>query len=288
MMMPGGYAINSRGKYDVHFNKLMKRMLLTTGLILLVIVSGIAGLLYFFQERLIFFPEKLPANYSFQFVQPFEEIIITTDDNAKLSNVLFKAPSAKGVIFYLHGNAGSLDSWGDVATVYADLSYDVFMIDYRGYGKSQGHINGEKKLYADVQLAYNTLKSRYDEGNIVVLGYSIGTGLATQLAARNNPRLLILQAPFYNFTDLVKNIYPFVPTFLLKYKFQTDKYISACKMPVVIFHGDRDEIIYHGSSVKLSRLFKKGDKLVSLRGEGHNGMSSNPQYLNELKTILPR
>ena len=263
-------------------------MLLTTGLILLVIVSSIGGLLYFFQERLIFFPEKLPADHRFQFAQPFEEIIITTDDNTKLSNVLFKAPSAKGVIFYLHGNAGSLDSWGDVATVYTDLNYDLFMIDYRGYGKSEGHINSEKKLYADVQLAYNTLKSRYDESNIVVLGYSIGTGLATKIAAFNNPRLLILQAPFYNFTDLVKNIYPFVPTFLLKYKFQTDKLIRECKMPLVIFHGDRDEIIYYGSSVKLSRLFKNGDRLVTLQGEGHNGMSSNPQYLNELKTILPR
>jgi uncharacterized protein len=264
----------------------MKRMLLNTGLILLIILTGFAGLLYFFQERLIFFPDKLPAGYRFRFSQPFQEIVIRTADNTTLSTVLFKAPSSKGVIFYLHGNAGSVDSWGDVATVYTDLNYDVFMMDYRGYGKSEGHINGERQLYEDVQLAYNKLKSSYDESKIVVLGYSIGTGVAARVAALNNPRLLILQAPFYNFSDLIKKIYPFVPPFLSKYKFRTDKLIQQCKMPVVIFHGDRDEIIYHGSSVKLARLFKKGDRLIILKGEGHNGMSSNPQYLDELRTIL--
>ncbi len=244
------------------------------------------ALLFFLQEKLIFFPEKLPKNFQFRFYQQYKEISIKTHDNILLNSILFKADNSKGVIFYLHGNAGSLNSWGEVAGIYTDLNYDVFMPDYRGYGKSEGMINSERLLYEDVQTAYDSLKTRYDESKIIVLGYSIGTGLATKVAATNHPKLLILQSPFFSLTDLAKNLYPIIPTFILKYKFETNKHIQKCNMPVVIFHGDRDEIIYYNSSVKLKALIKTTDTLITLKDQGHNGMSSNPRYLSELKKIL--
>jgi pimeloyl-ACP methyl ester carboxylesterase len=262
------------------------KMLFNIVIIFLALYVVICGILYFLQERLIFFPEKLGKSYRFSFSVPFEEISIRTENDITLSCVLFKTPDPKGVIFYLHGNAGSIASWGDVATVYLDLGYDVFMPDYRGYGKSDGTISAEAQLFRDVQIAYDSLKKKYDEEDIVVLGYSIGTGVAAKLAALNHPKLLILQAPFYNFKDLVKNIYPFVPGFLVKYEFNTDRFIQQCSMPVVVFHGDQDEIIYYGSSLKLKRLMKPADTLITLTGEGHNGMSSNPQYLSALLQIL--
>ncbi len=83
-------------------------------------------LLYFIQERLIFFPDKIAADYTFQFSQNFEELYFKTTDNKKLSGVLFKAGNSKGLIFYLHGNAGSLQSWGQIAKAYTDLHYDLF------------------------------------------------------------------------------------------------------------------------------------------------------------------
>jgi pimeloyl-ACP methyl ester carboxylesterase len=238
------------------------------------------------QEKLIFFPEKLSKNFQFSFYQDFEEINIKTADNIFLNSILFKSRDSKGVIFYLHGNAGSLNSWGDVAGIYTTLSYDVFMLDYRGFGKSEGKIYSEKQLFEDVRAAYESLKTRYDESKIIILGYSIGTGLATRIASVNHPRLLILQTPFYSFTDLAKRLYPFIPTFLVKYKFETNKFIKNCTMPIVIFHGDRDEIIYYDSSVKLKALMKKTDTLITLKDQGHNGISSNTEYLHELKKIL--
>jgi pimeloyl-ACP methyl ester carboxylesterase len=126
----------------------------------------------------------------------------------------------------------------------------------------------------------------YDESKIIVLGYSIGSGPASKIAAENHPKLLILQAPYYNLPDLTNHIYPIIPTFILKYKFETNNFLPKCKMPVVIFHGDQDEIIYYGSSVKLKALMKAGDTLITLKGQGHNGMSSNSQYLREIKKIL--
>ena len=97
------------------------------------------------------------------------------------------------------------------------------MIDYRGYGKSQGHINSEQQFLEDVQLAYDFVKKRYPENKIIVLGYSIGTGAAANVTANNHPCLLILQAPYYSLTDMMRHKYSIIPTFILKYKFETDK-----------------------------------------------------------------
>ncbi len=266
----------------------MQKIIINILKVILALYIILCGLLYFFQEKLIFFPQKLDKNYQFEFVQKFEEIDINTTDNKKLNGLLFKADSAKGLIFYLHGNAGCLSSWGDVAKTYTDLNYDVFIIDYRSYGKSEGEIDGQNQLFKDNQIAYNEMKKKYPENKIIVLGYSIGTGLASKLAATNNPKLLILQAPYYNLTDMMKQTYPFVPTFLLKYKFATNEYLTNCKMPVVIFHGNKDEVIYYGSSLKLKEEFRKQDTLITLNNQGHNGMTNNNDYKIGLQKILTR
>ena len=241
-----------------------------------------------FQEKYIFFPEKMERSFQFDFDQKFEELYLKTDDGVDLHGLLFPAENSKGVIFYLHGNAGSLRSWGWVAKTYTGLNYDLFILDYRGYGKSGGSINGERQIFQDMQTVYNELKNKYAENKIIILGYSIGAGPAAKIASINNPKLLILQAPYYNMSDLMKNIYPLVPTFFLKYKFKINKYIKECKMPVIIFHGDQDEVIYYGSSLKLQKLFKQEDILITLPGQGHNGMTDNPDYKIELKRILEK
>jgi len=258
-------------------------------LILLPLIYLIAcGLIYIFQENLIFFPEKLDKSYQFSFNQEFKEINIEATDGISLNGLLFKADNSKGLIFYLHGNAGSIKSWGQVAKTYTDLDYDIFILDYRGYGKSEGEIAGEEQLFQDLQTVYDRLKENYSENHIIILGYSIGTGLASKIASTNSPKLLILQAPYYSLTDLVKHIFPIVPTSILKYKFKTNEYLTGSKMPIVIFHGDQDEVIYHGSSIKLKEQFERKITLITLKGQGHNGMTDNPDYQSELQRILNR
>ena len=266
----------------------MKKFIRRTLIVLVSIYVSVCVLLYFFQEKIIFFPEKLAPNHVFSFGPGAEEMNIRTADNVALSGILFKAENTKGLIFYLHGNAGSLRTWGEIGKVYTDLGYDLFMLDYRGYGKSEGKISSEAQLFGDVQAAYNRLKKGYDENRIIVLGYSIGTGPAAQLASVNKPRMLILQAPYYSLVDMMKHEYPVIPTFLLKYKLETNEYMKACRMPVVIFHGDKDEVIYYGSSEKLMKESKGSDTLITLNGQGHNGITRNPQYLVELKKLLEK
>src|SRR5215218_1305635 len=272
-----------------NFNSTMlttKKVLFRTLKLLLIVYVLICIGLYFFQEKLLFFPDKLDKKYHFLFHQPFDECNIKAKDRKLMNGLLFKADSAKGLVFYLHGNAGSLNSWGDVANRYTDLHYNVFILDYPGYGKSEGTIKNKTQLFDGIQIAYDEMKKRFDENSIIVLGYSIGTGLAAHLAATNHPKLLILQAPYYSLTDMMRHTYPIIPTFLLKYKFQTNEYLKDCKMPVAIFHGDQDGVIYYGSSLKLKNEMKTGDTLITLKGQGHNGITDNPDYIAAIQTIL--
>ena len=266
--------------------KLLKRTFLyffsvfTAGLLLL------CTMLYFNQEELIFFPTKLPADYVFTFNADFQERYIISYDGTDLHGLLFKTEAPKGLIFYLHGNTGALDSWGQIAGTYTALGYDVFMMDYRGYGKSKGRISSEKQFHDDVQAAYDQLKKEYPEEKITVLGYSIGTGTAARLAAENTPRMLILQAPYYSLIDLAQRLYPMVPAAIIKYKFKTHEYAEKIKSPVVLIHGDRDETIYYESSIKLKQHLKPNDTLIILPGQPHNGFTENPEYLKALEHVL--
>lgn len=265
---------------------MIKKELLSVLGFFIAIYAIICWHLYMSQEGMIFFLQKLHKSYKFNFDQNFDEIKIKMKDGITIDGVLFKANNSRGLIFYLHGNAGSIDVWGKVAKTYTDLNYDVFLLDYRSYGKSDGQINGEQELFEDIQTAYDEIKKRYSEDKIVVLGYSIGTGLAAKLASTNKPHLLILQAPYYSLTDLMSKSYPIIPTFILKYKFETNIYIKKCKMPVVIFHGDKDEVIYYESSLRLKESFKKYDRLIILNGQKHNDMTENKDYKKEIQRIL--
>lgn len=264
----------------------MKKIIIRILAVLLTLHILFCAFFYVVQRRFIFYPTKLEASYNFSFEQEYEEINIKTQDDCVLNGLLFKVENPKGLIFHLHGNAGALNSWGHLAPVYTDLGYDVFFLDYRGYGKSEGEIDSQSQLLGDVQTAYNELKKRYAEDKIIVLGYSIGTGPAVYLASENKPSMLIMQAPYYSLTDVIQGYCPVVPRFLVRYKLETYKYIEKCTMPIVIFHGDQDKTIPYKNSVRLSALLKDTDRFVTLSGEGHNHITYNNLYKETLTEIL--
>src|SRR5689334_1040527 len=110
----------------------MKHMLWKISSVLLILYAVVVLLLYIFQRRLIFFPERLPQAYAYQFDGRYEELWFTVDKNVRLNGLLFHASAPKGLIFYLHGNAGSLRTWGAIAPLYTALGYDLMILDYRG------------------------------------------------------------------------------------------------------------------------------------------------------------
>lgn len=259
----------------------MKTFLLAASIIILLLMLLVA----YVQEKLLFHPRKLTVDHAYNFEWKFEEVNFETSRNVTINGLHFKAENPRGVIFYLHGNAGALDSWGHVALQFLQLNYDVLIIDYRGFGKSTGRIS-ERGLFHDAQFIYNKLKEQYGEDKIVVYGRSIGTGIAAYVAAHNSPGKLILETPYYSMKDLVNNLYPAAPAFILRYKFKTNEFLPKVKCPVCLFHGTEDEIIYYGSSVKLQQLFKPGDTLIMIKGGRHNDLERFAEYRNGLKQIL--
>lgn len=245
---------------------------------------------YFYQEKIMFRDTKLPANYAYHFKSRFEELTIQAKDGKKLNGLLFKTDTSKGLIFYLHGIGGNLNKWGKIANIYTDLHYDIFFLDYRSYGKSEGKISDEKQIFSDIQVAYNRLKTIYPESNIVVFGYSFGAGPAARLAADNKPKMLVLQAPYYSMVELGKQQYPFlstiIPPSLFKYPLRTYEYVEKTKAPIVIFHGSKDSTIGIDESLMLKKFLKPQDTLIIFDGQGHNYFTENPDYIKELKRIF--
>ena len=263
--------------------KVFSRLLVIIGVMYIFMCTY----LYFNQESILFVPRKLAVKHVFKFDRPYEERFFETPDKIKLNALLFPADSSRGLIFYLHGNAGSLDGWGDIAAMYNARGYDLFLFDYRGFGKSGGHITSESQFFEDIRLLYREMKKKYTEDKISVIGYSIGTGPAAMLAAENEPKQLILLSPYYSMPDMMHQRYSFVPEFILTYRFETYRYLDQLKAPVSIFHGREDQTIYFGSSLKLKKHFKPGDRLFPLESQAHNGMDNNAQYQAELDALLP-
>jgi len=261
--------------------------MIVTGAIAVGIVLVLLGIIYGLQDRLIFFPEKLPRHFHFAFKTPFEEVFLKIDAATEINALHFRAKNPKGVLLYFHGNAGSLRTWGYLAEDYLRLNYDVFMVDYRGFGKSTGS-RTEAALHQDAQFAYNYLTKQYPENNIIVFGRSIGTGLAVPVAAQNKPRALILETPFFNFNDVAKTHYSFLPvTLLLKYNFRSDKWMPKVECPVYIFHGTADNIVPYSSGKKLAELANKNRvKLITIPDGGHNDLSNYRHYQLAMRDIL--
>ena len=260
----------------------LKYLLAFFGIIYLLYASYV----YFNQEEMIFVASKLPKEYQFEFNNDFEELTIPSFDDKKLNGLLFETPNPKGLIFYLHGNAGALDSWGNTANVYTNLGYDIFILDYRGYGKSEGEIENQEQFLKDVSFAYATLAKRYRQDKIIIIGYSIGTGAATYLASTERPKMLILQAPYYNFLEFSSSRAPFLPNFLKKFTFPTNEYITKVKAPIYIFHGDEDHLISFDNSLRLQKRIKASDSLFRLAHQGHTGMNDNSDFQEKLSEIL--
>ncbi len=232
----------------------IKNVFLRTTIILIISYIVLYFCYYFFQEKFLFTHTK-PFNYNYKFESKFEERNILTKDGKKLNGLLFKSDSSKGLIFYLHGGGHTLEKWGKYAKTYTNFSYDIFFLDYRCFGKSEGEVPTESQLYSDIQDAYNNLKKTYKENSIIVFGYSFGTAPAAMLSANNYPKMLVLQAPFYSGTEAVKNNYPFLysilPSFLLKYKLNIFKFVKKTNVPIVIFHGNNDSTFNVIQSYKL-------------------------------------
>ncbi len=256
-------------------------------LLFIAIVVTISILVYFFQERFLFHPEKLSKDFVFQYEnQEVEEYNVQLSDKVLINGLHFKTKNPKGVVFYLKGNSRSIKGWGKFAIDFTFHGWDVIMMDYRGFGKSTGK-RTQQTMKDDVQAIYNKIKENVDEKYIIVYGRSLGTGLATKIASTNNPRMLILACPYYSMSKNVKRYLPFIPLGLvMRYSMPTYKWIKYVKCPIKIIHGTNDKVIPMKSSFKLSKINPKRTRVYPVIDGGHKNLHNYESYHRALKEIL--
>lgn len=246
----------------------------------------ITSVLHFFQEKLLFLPTTLEQDYQYESQYVFEELFLKTDKDVTINALHFKVEKPKGVILYFHGNAGDLSRWGNITEYFVEKNYDVLVMDYRTYGKSTGVLN-EEALYQDAQYCYSYLLKQYSETDITLYGRSLGTGIASYLASKNNPKQLILETPYYSILDVAKDRFPMLPVKqLLKYHFPTFAFLPESTCPVTIIHGTEDSVVPYASSRKLLDLNLNHLMFVTVKGGNHNDLVDFNAYHDAINNLL--
>jgi len=253
----------------------------------IILYLMIASSLYFFQEKIIFRPTILSQNYTYNFSTNFEELFLKSEDGAIINALHFKAENPKGVILYFHGNMGDLSRWGKITEFFVELNYDVFVMDYRTYGKSTGTLN-EEAFYTDAEMCYNYVLKHYNESEITIYGRSLGTGIATYLAANKTPKQLILETPYYSLADVAKRRFSiFYTDKTLRYNFPSHIFIQQVNCPISIFHGTKDNVIPYKSGKKLfDCVATKNKSFYTIEKGKHNNLIEFEAYYKQIKNIL--
>lgn len=238
-------------------------------------------------EWFIFHPKTLPQDHIFPFEQPFEEFWLEPETGARIHGLWFQQENPQGLLLYFHGNAGSLDRWGQYAIDFTRHGYEVMMIDYRTFGKSTGP-RSEAALHRDAFAAYQLARTRFSGEAIILYGRSLGSGVATQLAAAVPARMLILETPFFNLRDVMKSYLPLMGSGALPsaYGFRSDLFIQQVQMPIHIFHGTQDGVVPYREGYRFKTLLGDRVDFLTLPGGGHHDLANFPAYKAHLWEIL--
>ena len=213
---------------------------------LIVLLAGYVGavaLLYFVQRALMYFPDTARTPPAAAGLPQAQEILLDTADGERV--IVWHLPPRGGrpVVLYLHGNGGALSHRSERFRALTADGTGLVAVDYRGYGGSTGHPT-ETGLTIDAETAYAFAAERYPAARIAVWGKSLGTGVATALAAERPIGRLVLEAPFTAAVDLAARRYPFVPVrWLMKDQFRSDLHIAMVAAPLLVLHGARDPIV---------------------------------------------
>lgn len=230
-----------------------------------------------FQERFIYFPDPTPAVLPDG--SPFEEIRIETPDGESLLAWTMAAAPGCPTMLLLHGNGGHLDRDVPQYMRLHEAGVGLLALSWRGYAGSTGKPS-EDGLYTDAQAAYDTLIA---EGlapeNIIVHGFSLGTGPATKLSAENAVGALVLEAPYYSILRIAERSAPIFPVSLgFRNGFHSHRYIGEVTAPILIAHGTADRTIPAGDSADLAALAPEGTTRILFEGSGHNTLVPDGLY----------
>ena len=263
-----------------------------------VALSFLGLLLFFglrwFEHAVTFHPVRYDTRQEWKQPTGTQDVWLRTTDGIRLHGWFFETserPAIATIIFF-HGNGGNISNIGWVGERLSARGFDVLLLEYRGYGRSEGDVDGELGLYIDANTAYDYVtKTRGIRPESVVLyGQSLGTAVATDLASRNACAAMILESGFSSASDLASSVLPLLPRrvhFLAKNRFETARKLSKVTCPVLITHGDPDSTIPTEHGHRLFAAANEPKKLLIFPGAGHNVFGSQGnEYLDLIADFL--
>jgi uncharacterized protein len=249
------------------------RTLLNICLSALIAYAVILVLVFLFQSRLVFFPqvERTHSVTPRAVALDFEDVQLRTADGVNLHGWWVPARDAQGAVVLFHGNAGNISHRIGYLTMFSRLRYSVLLIDYRGYGSSGGFPD-EEGTYRDADAAWRHLMEvrNLKPHEVVIVGESLGGGVATWLAAKVAPRALLLSSAFTSVPDLGAQVYPWLPVRLLsRIHYNNLQRMPTIAAPVFIAHSRDDEIVPYAHGVTLFTAAREPKQMLTMSG-GHN------------------
>ena len=263
---------------------------------LLIVGVGIYAALsiyvYFMQSGMIFYPNMPGRNLTStpeDIGLTYQNAEFVTEDNIKLHGWFIPNKNAKGTVLFFHGNAGNISHRLDSIAIFHRLELNVFIIDYRGYGQSEGKIT-EKGTYRDAEAAWNYLSQTQgiSEKQIIIFGRSLGASIAAWLASKHTPAALIIESGFTSVPSMGQRFYPFLPIRWLTYfKYDTKQYVKNISCPVLVAHSKSDEIIPYEEGREIFDVAPEPKHFLEMQG-GHNDgfIVSGTSYVKELKSFI--
>jgi fermentation-respiration switch protein FrsA (DUF1100 family) len=267
------------------FTRRTGRAVFTLGLCLLAVYS----MLRWFEQRQVYFPSRRMDARPRQLGRPFEDVFIPVERGQRVNAWYFPAQMAsRPVMLVCHGNAGNISDRLDLASLLLEAGAGVLLLEYRGYGCSDGKPS-EENTYRDAQAAYHWLRAKGLPGtSIIAYGESLGGGVAAELALREKVGGLILQSTFTSIPDVGAELFPWLPVRLVStIKYNTRAKLPRMRVPALILHSRQDDLIAFHHAEENFAAANEPKFLRELRG-GHNDTlwASRPQMLAAVREFL--
>lgn len=218
-----------------------------------------------FEDRFIYDPEKNGVGKS-----PGEDVWLRTTDGVRIHGWFVSHPRASAAILWLHGNAGNVEHRRAALEELRRLPADVLLVDYRGYGRSEG-VPSEAGLVADARAGYDWLAERFHPSGIVVLGESLGGGPACELALAREVGGVVLQSTFTSIRDMVPHVLPIVPRRLVRTRFDNLAKVPRITAPKLFVHSRDDRVVPFEMGERLAAAAAAPKRTEWFERAGHNG-----------------
>ncbi|HEY0004019.1 MAG TPA: alpha/beta hydrolase [Pyrinomonadaceae bacterium] len=247
-----------------------------------------------FETAVVFHPERYAPGNDWTIPLGGEDVWLTTSDHVRLHGwfVHSQAEAAPATVIYFHGNGGNLNNVGWVGERLAARGLDVLLLDYRGYGRSEGSVASERDIYTDADAAYDYILDQrgVPAERIVLYGQSLGTTAAIDVASRRGCGALVLESGLSSASDMAAAMFPWSPRWLHslgKNRFESARKLSGVSCPVLITHGDPDPTIPTEQSHVLYDAARGPKKLLLFPGAGHNVVGfGGDAYLKQVADFI--